>query len=209
MIMNDPDNNESRRRLIECARREFLEKGFVKASLRKISSDAGLTTGAVYFFFSDKNGLFEGVVGEALIQLMAVLDHHFTEDIESDFAAYVHKDGDHDEFTEMLVNVIYDHYDEMTILLDRSAGSKYEDFVDVIINRLDSSYISLAERYAAVMPGRRVNKKMLHWLTHVQINAFVHMMQHEKDKESALHFIKPVMDMLIKAWMEYSLEDDV
>lgn len=203
------DNNESRRRLIECAKREFLEKGFVKASLRKIASDAGLTTGAVYFFFSDKNGLLEGVVGEALGQLNAVIDQHFTEDIESDLAAYRQQDGDHDAFTEMLVNVIYDHYDEMTILLDRSAGSKYEDFVDVIINRLDSSYIGLAEKYAAVMPGRRVNKKMLHWLTHVQINAFVHMMQHEKDKESALHFIKPVMDMLIKAWMEYSLEEDV
>ncbi|MCR5167408.1 MAG: TetR/AcrR family transcriptional regulator [Oscillospiraceae bacterium] len=205
----NPDNNESRRRLIECAKREFLEKGFVKASLRKIASDAGLTTGAVYFFFSDKNGLLEGVVGEALGQLNAVIDQHFAEDIESDLAGYRQQDGDHDAFTEMLVNVIYDHYDEMTILLDRSAGSKYEDFVDVIINRLDSSYIGLAEKYAAVMPGRRVNKKMLHWLTHVQINAFVHMMQHEKDKESALHFIKPVMDMLIKAWMEYSLEDDV
>lgn len=203
------DNNESKRKLIECAKREFLEKGFAKASLRKITSEAGLTTGAVYFFFGDKNGLFEGVVGEALGQLTAVLEQHFAEDTESDFSVYRQQDGDHDAFTESLVNVIYDHYDEMTILLDRSAGSKYECFVDVIIDKIDTSYIALAERYAALQPGKRVNKKMLHWLTHVQINAFVHMMQHEKDKESALHFIKPVMDMLIKAWMEYSLEDDV
>lgn len=203
------DNNESRRKLIDCARSEFLEKGFAKASLRKISSDAGLTTGAVYFFFKDKNGLFEGVVGEALGQLTAVLEQHFAEDNESDFSVYRQQDGDHDALTASLVDVIYDHYDEMTILLDRSAGSKYEGFLDGIIDRIDTSYIALAERYAAVMPGKRVNKKMLHWLTHVQINAFVHMMQHEKDKESALHFIRPVMDMLIKAWMEYSLEDDV
>lgn len=203
------DNSENREKLIECAKQEFLEKGFAKASLRKISSEAGLTTGAVYFFFKDKNGLFEGVVGEALNELTNVLEKHFAEDTESDFAVYTQQDGDHDEFSEALVNVIYDHYDEMTILLDRSAGSKYEGFVDGIINRLDTSYISLAERYAAVIPGKRVNKKMLHWLTHVQINAFIHMMQHEPDKDNALHFIKPVMDMLIKAWMEYSLEDDV
>ncbi len=96
----------------------------------------------------------------------------------------------------------------LTILLDRSAGSIYESFVDSMINMLDSSYIAMAERFAESMPGKRVNKPMLHWLTHVQINAFVHMMQHEKDKQSALHFISPVMDLLIKSWMKYALEDD-
>ena len=35
------------------------------------------------------------------------------------------------------------------------------------------------------------------------------MIQHENDRESALHFIKPVMDMLINDWMEYSLENEV
>ena len=202
------DNNVSREKLIECAKKEFLEKGFTKASLRKITSDAGLTTGAVYFLFGDKNGLFEGVVGGAIQKLTAVLEEHFAEDVESDFTAYIHQDGDHNDLAKAIVDVIYDNYDEMTILLDRSAGSVYENFVDSMINRLDSSYIAMAERYAELMPGKRVNKPMLHWLTHVQINAFVHMMQHEKDKQSALHFISPVMDLLVKSWMEYALEDD-
>ena len=203
------ENNESRARLIKCAKSEFLEKGYTKASLRKIAADAGLTTGAVYFFFKDKEGLLEGVIGKAMYKLMTVLETHFSEENDADLSLYRQQDGDHNKFAEALVDVIYDNYDEMTILLDRSAGSKYEGFIDSIIDRLDGAYIALAEKYAAVKPGKRVNRKMLHWLTHVQINAFVHMMQHEKDKESALHFIKPVMDMLIKAWVEYSLEDDV
>ena len=204
-----PDNYESRKKLIDCAKSEFLEKGFAKASLRKIASDAGLTTGAVYFFFGDKNGLLEGVIGDALSKLMRVIEQHLAEDLESDLAVYRQQDGDHDAFTESLVDVIYDNLDEMTILLDRSAGSKYEGFVDGLIDRLDRSYIALAEKYALVTPGKRVNKQMLHWLCHVQINAFIHMIQHEKDKENALHFIMPVMNMLIKDWMEYSLENEV
>lgn len=55
-------DNKSRERLIECAKKEFLEKGFAKASLRNICAQAGLTTGAVYFLFKDKNGLLEAVV---------------------------------------------------------------------------------------------------------------------------------------------------
>lgn len=203
------ENSENRARLIESARHEFRDKGFAKASLRKITADAGLTTGAVYFFFGDKNGLLEGVVGDALKQLTETIESHFANDLEEDFLAYQQQDGDHDAFAQELVNVIYDNFDEMAILLHGAAGSKYEHFVDGIINRMDTVYIAMAERYAAAIPGKRVNRKMLHWLCHVQIGAFVHMIEHEPDKENAMHFIRPVMDLLVKAWISYALEDDV
>ena len=205
MAEKNTDNNESRTRLIECAKKEFLEKGFAKASLRKIAADAGVTTGAVYFFFKDKDGLLGGVTEAALTSLMGVLEKHFAEDTETDLKSYQQQDGDHDEFAEELVNVIYDNFDEMTILLDKSAGSRFEGIVEEVIDRLDTSYMALAEQYAAAMPGKRVNRDMLHWLTHVQVDAFIHMMNHFSDREDAMRFIKPVMDYLIKGWITYAL----
>ena len=50
---------------------------------------------------------------------------------------------------------------------------------------------------------------MLHYLTHIQVDAFEHLLNHESDKERALEIIKPVMDMLITTWIGYVLEDDV
>ena len=44
------ENKETRQHLLECAKREFLEKGYMKASLRNICKEAGVTTGALYFF---------------------------------------------------------------------------------------------------------------------------------------------------------------
>ena len=73
-------DNLKRKRLLECAKKEFLENGFAKASLRKIAAEAEMTTGAVYFFFKDKDGLLGGVIGEALGQLMAVIKQHFAVD---------------------------------------------------------------------------------------------------------------------------------
>ena len=46
------ENKETRQHLLECAKREFLEKGYMKASLRNICKEAGVTTGALYFFFT-------------------------------------------------------------------------------------------------------------------------------------------------------------
>ena len=45
------DEKETRKKLQESAMQEFLEKGFMKASLRSICKHAGVTTGALYFSF--------------------------------------------------------------------------------------------------------------------------------------------------------------
>ncbi len=202
-------DKESRDKLIKCARAEFAEKGFAKASLRKIAADAGLTTGAVYFFFKDKNGLFGAVVNEALEGFMEIMHEHFAEEEDEDPGTYVHVQGDHDEFGKKIVGFLYDHYDVMMLLFDKAHGSVYENILDNIIDMLDAEYAKLAQRYAAALPGKRVNHYMLHYMTHMQVDAFDHMMNHEPDKEKALELIKPMMDMFITSWMNYVFEDDI
>lgn len=201
-------NNESRERLIECAKREFLAKGFAKASLRNICAEAGLTTGAVYFLFKDKNGLLGAIVDEPLQKIQELMLYHFSAEQQEDFSTYQQRDGDHDQFAQELIGIMYDNYDAMRILLDRSQGSAYESVVDRFIDTTDSYYIELAQHYADSVPGKRVNQYMLHWFSHVQIEAFVHLLTHESDRHKALQSIRTVIDFLVKGWMMYILEDD-
>ena len=49
-------------KLIECAKAEFLEKGFKDASLRTIAKNAGTSTNSIYVRFGDKAGLFDAIV---------------------------------------------------------------------------------------------------------------------------------------------------
>ena len=201
-------NNESREKLIECAKKEFLEKGFAKASLRNICSQAGLTTGAVYFLFNDKNGLFEAVVSGALGEFTQLMQTHLAEEINADISTYTFVPGEHDGFARQLVGLLYSHYDEMMILLEKSQGSQFENLPDRIIEMLDAGYLRSAQKYADSLPGKRVNKYMLHWLSHIQVDAFIHLLTHERDSVKAEEKIKPVLDMLVKSWLEFVLEDD-
>lgn len=52
-------------RLIQSAREEFITNGFLKADLKSICENAGVTTGAVYKRYKGKEELFEAVVKNA------------------------------------------------------------------------------------------------------------------------------------------------
>ena len=64
-------DKETRKKLLDSAKQEFLEKGYMKASLRTICKNAGVTTGALYFFFQDKEDLLKQLVEEPLKGLIS------------------------------------------------------------------------------------------------------------------------------------------
>lgn len=47
---------------MECAKKEFLEKGYTDASLRTIAAEAETSTNSIYVRFKDKEGLFAAIV---------------------------------------------------------------------------------------------------------------------------------------------------
>ena len=46
------DDSITLQKILEAAKREFLEKGFKSASLRSIVKTAGVTTGAFYGYYA-------------------------------------------------------------------------------------------------------------------------------------------------------------
>ena len=55
---------ETRAKLILAGRRAFADKGYGAASMDELTSDVGLTRGALYHNFGDKKGLFAAVVAQ-------------------------------------------------------------------------------------------------------------------------------------------------
>ena len=68
------EEKETKERLLISAKKEFVEKGYLQASLRNICKNAGVTTGALYFFFQDKEDLFAAIVEEPLQWLREIME---------------------------------------------------------------------------------------------------------------------------------------
>ena len=75
-------DHETEAKSLASAKSEFLEKGYAKASLRKICANAGMTTGALYFFFKDKEDLFRSIVEKPFRELLEMMKIHFAEDAQ-------------------------------------------------------------------------------------------------------------------------------
>lgn len=202
-----PDDKKTRERLLESARAEFTEKGYLKASLRKICADAGVTTGALYFFFKDKEDLFAAIVEPPLLGLKQLLYEHFNAENELNPETYTHFDGDHDEFAAAVIRHLYANRDEFLLLLTKAQGTRFENVVDELVESIEKRYFLVAEKLAAVMPGKRINRYMLHWLSHIAVGAFSHLLTHEKNVEKAISVTGRFMDFIVGGWMKLTLED--
>ncbi|WP_346930423.1 TetR/AcrR family transcriptional regulator [Clostridium sp.] len=64
--MDANQQNQKKQRILDAAISVFIENGFEETSLREIASAAGLTTGAIYHHFKNKDELFYHAVKEAM-----------------------------------------------------------------------------------------------------------------------------------------------
>lgn len=63
--MTNMPQNKKKQHLLDSAIRVFAAKGFDDASVREIAAEAGLTTGAIYHHYKNKDDLFYDAVKEA------------------------------------------------------------------------------------------------------------------------------------------------
>ncbi|MBQ3162047.1 MAG: TetR/AcrR family transcriptional regulator [Oscillospiraceae bacterium] len=204
-------DKETREKLIESAKAEFMEKGYNKASLRSICAKAGVTTGALYFFFEDKADLFKAIVGNAVDGLFEIMLAHFDED--EDIVAGTDADDmddyidDHSEVAQLLIHHIYSNYDAAILVLTKSQGSEYENIVDKIVDVTESKSIEMMGKITAKTgKNKKLNKYMLHLIIHIVVDSFVQLVIHEPDEKKALKSIKKVFRMTMQNWTDTVLD---
>jgi AcrR family transcriptional regulator len=114
----------TRERLLAAGEKVFAQKGYDGAKLSDIAEEAGVSVGAVYFRFKDKDALFQAIVetfteetsgrlGEFILEGKA----HSTEDVMRNFvlraAANIHA---HHGLFRAIIERGFDHERAMTIM---------------------------------------------------------------------------------------------
>lgn len=64
---------ERRQQILDAARKLFVERGFLAARVDDVAQRAGLSKGAVYFYFSSKRALFDALAEQELTRTSSFL----------------------------------------------------------------------------------------------------------------------------------------
>ena len=129
-------------RLLQSARKEFKKNGFIKADLKTICDNAGVTTGAVYKRYKGKEELFRDVVKETV----EILDSFVTVRTDIDFSGMTDKEirdtwKMDEKFILNLFEILWKIRDDFVLLLERSAGTVYENYGHEFALRMTDAYM--------------------------------------------------------------------
>jgi len=124
--------DEIRNNIAEKALIEFKQKGYTGASIRTISKNSGTSVGNMYKYFQSKEDLYEALIGsvynQVMIQIAQFSKVELNEKAENIFY----------ELMENILEIVDENSTELSILLNKSEGSKYENckitFIDLITN---------------------------------------------------------------------------
>ena len=142
-------------RLLKSARKEFAEHGFLKAELKTICDNAGVTTGAVYKRYKGKEELFCAVVRDTA----AVLDDFVSVRKDPDFSKLTDREVCdtwimNEEYTMDLFRTLWKIRGDFVLLLEKSAGTMYENYGHDFALRMTEAYM----RYYAEAKKRGLAK---------------------------------------------------
>jgi AcrR family transcriptional regulator len=178
--------------ILKSAGAEFLRNGYAGASLRRIAAAAGLTTGALYRHYEDKESLYKTLVEPVYHEILDFLREEtdrYEDLLDSEGLDAMWKDTSRG--VETLFRYIYGRLDAVRLLISASKQTVYGDFREQVI-RVDAD---LTARYirAAWRRGyrvRKLSKRELDIIVRGQYAGFFEIiLQHDKLKD-ALKYVR-------------------
>ncbi|MFZ7102492.1 MAG: TetR/AcrR family transcriptional regulator [Peptococcaceae bacterium] len=183
-------------------KKEFLEKGFKDASLRNIVKRAGVTTGAFYGYYPDKEALFEALV----LPVVKGLQEDFLA-AQENFARWPKDTKKAKVFyytSEELKNFstyIYDHFDEFQLLVTCAEGTAFADFIhDLVEIEVEYSLNFIASTDNDALVSGRATPEFLHIISSAFFSAVFEVVKHDMTKEAADSYIDSLQEFFKAGW---------
>lgn len=182
--------------VLECAKKEFLEKGYKDASLRTIAQEAGTSTSSIYTRFGDKEGLFRAIVepaAEEMRRMFLEIQENFH---QLDDNVQQSEMGQYTSLHQMeLLDYIYDHFDEFRLLLDGAEGTQFACFLDELVDiEVDYTYKYMEVIGCESVKSGQVTEEFIHIIVTAYFNGMFEVVRHNMDRAAAHRYVKMLND---------------
>ena len=183
-------------RLLECARSEFLDKGFQAASIREIAKKAETSARAVYTRFPNKEGLFDAIVSPVSDGLISLYQNYAKQFWSKDVGIGAISFDDTAIYIDM-IDYIYDHKDEF-LLIQTSLEGKWHTALIENLTEKNISYISKwTESVGSILNEEKLMMQVLHMLTNSFYASMFEPLRHGMNRREARLYIEKLCTFFV------------
>ena len=185
--------------IIQAAYSEFLTYGFQKASLHKIAQKAGVTTGAIYTRYKNKDALFVSLL-QSFFETMRTLFTPIAEEYEKA------KRGAQPESIlraikaeeRVYFQLLTEHYDDCTLFFCRSDGSS----VETMLHKLMDQKAEQTVEFFSQVYGKAPNADAIRLLMGSQFWYFRQLLERPMEEDRMLACLQAVLDFTNAGWRQ-------
>ena len=195
------DKSASHACIVRAAKKEFLEKGFEKASMRSIAKDAGMTSAGLYRHFADKESMFAALVEPTLREFAEQYQTQASRDYKLLRQGQLDTMWESGSDLSVFLDLIYRHFDEFKLLLCCSEGTKFDNFVhDFVIMEQKETISFLKTARGQGIPVKGIKPKELHLLLSAYAAAIFEVVIHDFTQTEAQHYLKTLQAFFYPGW---------
>ena len=182
---------------------EFLDKGFLGASLRQIVKNAGVTTGAFYGYFSSKEALFASIVephAAALMGRFMEAQTSFAELPETEQPGHMGQESA--DYVHWMVDYICQNHEPVKLLLTKAEGTSYEHFVHNMVEvevEYTLRYMEVLRRLGQNVP--ELSRSLCHIIASGMFNGLFEIVVHDMPREQAMRDVDQFRAFYTSGWL--------
>ncbi|MDY5884178.1 TetR/AcrR family transcriptional regulator [Roseburia sp. 831b] len=172
------NKEETMQKIKQAALDEFYDKGYAKASLRTICNRAGVTTGAMYFSFENKEALLRAILEPLIENYEKMLAEYMKIEMENQQESA--------KLDVLLMQFILKHRKETIIIMEKAQGSCYEGYRRKIEKMMEQSFFAYYQSRLKVSPDEGLMKL----LARQRLDSCLEIIKEDYDMQYSLYLVE-------------------
>ena len=191
----------TKNRILECAKGEFLSKGFENAKVAEIAKLAKVTTGALYQHFKNKEDLYDCIfspICDGFISITNDRNKDFIDSLERDEFSIISEELSY--ITNDLLKYIYDNWKIFRILILNDNTKIYKTFFNTIVEN-ETKMTQLMIEKKNISQYQHLTFKKLKSLISAQYQGIFALMRTEDDIKNLDNDLHLLFDFFRYGWI--------
>lgn len=191
----------TRKTILEYAKKEFLEFGFQRSSMRHIAELANVTTGAMYNHFVNKEQLFDTLVKDPADKMISKFEGLLKNALRTSSDS---KDTDltlSDQSnlgTDWMLEFIYEHMDSFRLIFCCAEGTHWSTYLNDLIEIEEKYYRIYFNNICS--ENNKIEDIFLHITVASAFQYIFEIVSHDLPYEQAVSVMSQVKDFCIAGW---------